>query len=400
MGPDKEMSPNHEAAEKLHVTDFAHIKDISIDFGDLTILVGPQASGKSLVLQLFKLALDGPSIKRDFETYGMVIKGDRFLARFLGEGMEKSWRQESRVVLGNREIMLQSVIRSNRPGKPSVYFVPAHRTLTLSEGYPPAFQQLRPDTPYVVRQFSEDLRQILIEGIGRELLFPQAKRLKGRVRDKINEAIFHGAQLREDATGIERQLKLHFSETTKLSYMTWTAGQREFIPLLLGLYYLLPAGGSPRRKDTDWVIVEEPEMGLHPKAIMAIMLLVLDLLSRGYKVVLSTHSPLVLQVVWALNVLKRSKAKWSHVLEMFDIQGASKASARGEVEMAEVALTKDYRVHLFDFDEGMKVVSRDISSLDPGSEDPRISGWGGLTGMTGRIGSVVSRVVTESHKQV
>jgi hypothetical protein len=32
---------------------------------------------------------------------------------------------------------------------------------------------------------------------------------------------------------VQRQLKLDYGDT-RLSYMTWTAGQREFIPLLLG----------------------------------------------------------------------------------------------------------------------------------------------------------------------
>ncbi len=31
----------------------------------------------------------------------------------------------------------------------------------------------------------------------------------------------------------------------------------------------------------DWLIIEEPEMGLHPQAVMVFMLLVLDLLWRG-----------------------------------------------------------------------------------------------------------------------
>ena len=35
-------------------------------------------------------------------------------------------------------------------------------------------------------------------------------------------------------------------------------------------------------------------MGLHPQAILSVMLLVLDLLRRGYRVAISTHSPLVL----------------------------------------------------------------------------------------------------------
>lgn len=42
----------------LHVRNFAQIEDARIEFGDLTILVGPQATGKSLVLQWFKAAID------------------------------------------------------------------------------------------------------------------------------------------------------------------------------------------------------------------------------------------------------------------------------------------------------------------------------------------------------
>jgi hypothetical protein len=221
--------------------------------------------------------------------------------------------------------------------------------------------------------------------------------LKGKVREKISEAIFHGARLREDTTGIQRQLRLSYSEGIELSYMTWTTGQREFIPLLLGLYYLLPAGAAKKRAGTDWVVVEEPEMGLHPMAIMAFMLLVLDLLARGYRVILSTHSPLVLDVVWGINEIRANDPRWQPVLDLFDIKGVTKASARGEVEMAEAALKKDFRVYLLDF-TGQHVSGSDISSLDPASDDPKIAGWGGLTAFSGRIGKVVSEVVAEADE--
>src|SRR5262245_1327289 len=106
--------------------------------------------------------------------------------------------------------------------------------------------------------------------------------------------------------------------------MSWTDGQSEFIPLLLGAYHLLPKG-KPRQSETTWVVIEEPEMGLHPRGISAVMLLVLDLLSRGYKVVLSTHAPLVLDVLWALQRLKRHGARWQAVLKLFGIEGVTKA---------------------------------------------------------------------------
>ncbi len=71
--------------------------------------------------------------------------------------------------------------------------------------------------------------------------------------------------------------------------MTWTAGQREFTPLTLGLYHLLPSVKLRKREETDWVVLEEPEMGLHPQAVTVVMLLVLELLWRGYRVVWSSR---------------------------------------------------------------------------------------------------------------
>jgi glycine/D-amino acid oxidase-like deaminating enzyme len=48
----------------LRAERFAQIRDASIQFGDLTVLVGPQANGKSILLQLLKLAVDSGFEKR------------------------------------------------------------------------------------------------------------------------------------------------------------------------------------------------------------------------------------------------------------------------------------------------------------------------------------------------
>ena len=42
----------------FHIEQFGPIGDVSINFGDLTILVGPQASGKSITLETLKLVVD------------------------------------------------------------------------------------------------------------------------------------------------------------------------------------------------------------------------------------------------------------------------------------------------------------------------------------------------------
>ncbi len=174
--------------------------------------------------------------------------------------------------------------------------------------------------------------------------------------------------------------------------MTWTAGQREFTPLLLGLYHLLPPRKLLKQPDIDWVIIEEPEMGLHPQAISVVMLLVLDLLWRGYRVVLSTHSPHVLTAVWMLQRLKEHRARWQLVCDAFEVR-RTPALRR----VAESALTKEYRVHLLGFEEDGKVRSTEISALDPESPDERESGWGGLTGFSSRFGEAVRIAVNESE---
>jgi hypothetical protein len=79
--------------------------------------------------------------------------------------------------------------------------------------------------------------------------------------------------------------------TLPLWFVRWAAG---FVPLRF--YWLLPPTKVPRRQEVEWVVIEEPEAGLHPNAISAVLLLILDLLARGYRVCLSTHSPHVLMV--------------------------------------------------------------------------------------------------------
>lgn len=173
--------------------------------------------------------------------------------------------------------------------------------------------------------------------------------------------------------------------------MAWTAGQREFTPLLLGLYHLLPSQRILKQESIDWVVIEEPEMGLHPHAITVVMLLVLDLLWRGYRVVLSTHSPHLLTSVWMLQQLQAHNARDTLLCEAFDIPTSPQMR-----RVAMAALKKKYKVHLLAFEEDEKVRSTDISALDPGSEDERIAGWGGLTGFSSRFGEAVRRAVNES----
>ena len=374
----------------LEVRDFAQIKNAKIEFGDLTVLVGPQATGKSLVLQWFKAAIDIAEIYAALKEAGHDVKASGGLIDLIfGEGMSRAWREESTVLLDSKIVSPKTWTKGlNKRGRGRVFFIPAHRALLLAEGWPAPFIKLNADTPVVARLFSQNLYQ-RFSGRQAAALFPVSRILKEQYRIQIDEAIFHGGRVELEKTGLRYRLTLAYADT-HLPFMTWTAGQREFTPLLLGLYHVLPPRKAKKLKDIDWIVIEEPEMGLHPQAIAVFMLLVLDLLWRGYRVVISTHSPLILDAVWAIRQLRTHKARWQLLGDAFGID-----KPRAVQAVMEHALTRDYRV-FFMHHEGGSVTSHDISGLDPSSPDSAEAEWGGLAGFSSRFADAVRKAVNES----
>ncbi|WP_394828740.1 AAA family ATPase [Pendulispora albinea] len=377
----------------LRIRNFAHLADVSIDLGDLTILVGPQGTGKSLALQWLKVALDGKQIVSALRDAGQNVSTPGFLIDLIfGVGMGPAWNGSTSVSFDKTRIRPQSIGKLGR-GKEKVFFIPAHRAMLISDGWAAPFQKLTAETPVVARLFSQNLFDRFSARGGNEL-FPLNRVLKEGYRKLIDDAVFHGGKVgvEEDSQHAKRLRLTHASThgPMQLPFMTWTAGQREFTPLLLGLYHLLPSRRMLKQSDIQYVVIEEPEMGLHPQAVTVFMLLVLDLLWRGYKVVLSTHSPIVLTVGWMLRRMRETRARWQLVCDAFEVE------KRGDLKkVAEAALTKTVRTHFLKFESDGRVYSKDVSTLDPDSEDEDISGWGGLTGFTSRFGEAVRRAANE-----
>ncbi|NOY79784.1 MAG: AAA family ATPase [Kiritimatiellaeota bacterium] len=369
------------------------LREVDFRFGDLTVLVGPQAAGKSIALQLLKLTLDAGGIAATLKKHGRDWDGKfgPFLDLYLGEGMHGVWEAGSSLIeMNGRPVILMDRIRRSRSRPERSYFIPAQRVLTLANGWPRPFTDYAPGDPFVVPAFSENLGFQMAVGLGRGgAIFPQQGRLKKPIRDELTRTVFGDFQLKLDKRGLQKRLVLeHAGET--LPFMVWSAGQREFVPLLLGLYWLLPPSKTSRRGDIEWVVVEEIEMGLHPGAISAVMLLVLDLVARGYpRVILSTHSPHVLDIVWGLRMIREHGADPGAVLDLFGLH-----HSQSMMNMAENVLQKTCTVFYLDRVSGK---SRDISSLDPGAADSEVSGWGGLTEFSGRVADVVARVVSAAE---
>lgn len=375
---------------KLQIENFGPIKMADVTLGDLNISVGPQASGKSLFWQLLKLLLDAQTVRDEFRRFnidwGRDVKG--FLSLYFGEGMDHLADARTVIELDGQARPLDKLFeRKNARAHASedLFYVPAQRVMALRDGLTRTFLEFRAGDPYVVRDFSDKLHRLVqTEFAKADKLFPRANRLNSHLRRLVDEAFFHGFSLELSRdTSFQKKLVLK-RDAVQLPFMAWSAGQREFSPLLLGLYWLMPAGGVSRRDALEWVVIEEPEMGLHPKAISAFMALVLELLRRGYRVCLSTHSPHVLDVVWALQTLKVHGGTDKDVLRLLGLPSNPAMKA-----IASAALGKKISVQYFK--PGVGAV--DISSLDPGSGQSDVAGWGGLTEFTASVGDVVADVV-------
>ena len=59
--------------DQITVRNFGPIQEVNIELGDLTVLVGAQASGKSIFLQMFKLMKDRSAILKSLENYVFVV---------------------------------------------------------------------------------------------------------------------------------------------------------------------------------------------------------------------------------------------------------------------------------------------------------------------------------------
>jgi hypothetical protein len=382
----------------LNILNLGQIKKANLSFGDLTVLVGPQATGKSIALQLLKLMLDAGQVQEEMRKYGLDWEHrlPEFLDVYFGEGMRSIWQNGSTSIeWEGKPADLAQFAKRDRPRKQeTLFFIPAQRVLALRDGWPRPFTDYTSGDPFAVREFSEKLR-VLVEqefGGGGDL-FPQDRRLKSEFREMLRHHVFSNFHLKVDKVRAQKRLVLGSAQTKEsLPYMVWSAGQREFVPLLLGFYWLMPRTKVATRDDIKWVVLEELEMGLHPRAIAVVLMLVLELLVRGYRVCLSTHSPQVLEAVWALKHLKANGADARAVLDVF---GADNTQAmRG---LAETAMQKELKVFYFDRETG---ATRDISELNSSSEEDGHSGWGGLSEFSGRANRAVARAAANSAPRV
>lgn len=390
--------------KRLHVKNFGPIHEAAVNLGDLTVLVGPQASGKSLFVQLVKALDDAGAIRNDLKSYGFDwLHGKDLVADYFslyfGGGLEGLAGPGTKVIQDGRSVDFRKIAKPGGRAHPAetVFLIPAQRVLVLQDGWPRPFMAFSAGDPYCMRRFSDSLRVVMEQGFGSgEAIFPQPRRLEAELKRLVDGAIYVGAKLQLETEGMRKRIVLFPREgAAPLPYSAWSAGQREFTPLLLGLYWLMPSATVARRGELRTVVIEEPEMGLHPQAIISFGLLVLELLRRDYRVIVSTHSPLLLDLVWAIRELKQTRPSVG-MPALARIFGIDRLTPQVR-NILRAAFEKSYQVYYFNR-KAEGVVAEDISSLDPGAEEESVSGWGGLSGFSGRIAELVGDALTKGSR--
>ncbi len=380
--------------ERIELTSLGQIREANISFGDLTVFVGEQASGKSILLQLVKLISDAGNITQTLKKHGFdwQKKSENFLSLYFGEGMEQIWQNDITKVTVDKVDFTPRKALSRKKKDKTFFLIPAHRVVTLKDGWPRAFTDYATSDPYVVKEFSEELRLLMEKGLGsgEGAIFPQVGRMNKTLRDAIGKSIFGEAEVKLDRSGLRKRIVLDVAGS-QLPFMTWSTGQREFTPLLLGLYWLMPSGKAEKKDNINWVVIEEPEMGLHPKAISAVLLIFLELLRRGYKVIVSTHSAQILELIWAIRFIAKSKTAPARLRQLLDLKVSAYSKDLTETILDE----KTFKTYYFSRQESVVNV-KDISTLDAEHPDEAVSDWGGLTLFSTKSADVVTRAVWES----
>lgn len=378
----------------MRIANFGPIKDLHIELGDFTILLGPQASGKTIFLQLLKLLIDKDHIIQTLARYNYVIdkQPDKILNYYLGDRLSSMWKKETAIELDGKRYKKGFLLGPTQDIKEKVFYIPAQRILTISDGRPKNFMEYDISSPYILRNFSETLRLFFQDGMGNEqTIFPLNYRLKGGMKKAFNDTIFHGGQVVIDEQSGQKKMRMRIGDSS-LPFMTWSAGQKEFMPLLMGIYCLTgPVIRTINREQYEYIIIEEPEMGLHPKAIQSVIIQILEFIKSGYKVIVSTHSSVLLEFAWAYNIIQQLPADIQQraLCDLFETSPNSNVC-----KIFQGITNRSLKTYYFSHTpDGVKTF--DISSLDVASVNIEESEWGGLSQFASRASEVVSKYIIE-----
>lgn len=129
--------------KQLNIKHFGPIEDVSIEFGDLTLLVGPQASGKSITLETLKLMSDRDHIIDTLDRYNYIIGHDakKILNVYYGEGLARIWKPNSILEYDGERFAKTALPKKSNGQDERLFYIPAQRIFSISDGRPKNFME-------------------------------------------------------------------------------------------------------------------------------------------------------------------------------------------------------------------------------------------------------------------
>lgn len=306
---------------------------ISIELAPLTVFIGPQGSGKSLISQLLYFFHDAHYlISRYFrqespdatvrEVVDNLRSGKRALASFLTTnivrlnhqltidqnkvnrhlGLYQSNRKISPLHPFNKEVEKWIETLLNNPTefaniRSQALFVPAERTFYSRFINSNVAILGSEDLPITMREFTQFLSKA--NGIHRKWADEDIK--KPLQVTQIDEFVYealggHATVSKKDRYSRQWQWIPKKGQQPFEIEMA-SSGQMGAWPLVSSMQALY---GISEQKRPRFIHIEEPETHLHPSAQVAMMKMIAFLINEGFRIIITTHS---LEVLYTLNVL-------------------------------------------------------------------------------------------------
>jgi hypothetical protein len=320
--------------ERLLIENFGPIHTADLAIRDLTVLVGPQASGKSLAAQLLYFMrgmeelLPGPPLQEPDNSFDMpgttripeLEALELWLGGYLTRFANKQERQcvlrwwpkgapgdsSNRLSLAHqldhaaRRLLYSATYQPNSPSSPErQIYIPAGRTLFSFVSPGTALQlisQRKINWPGFITLFYQKLDSI-IRSLGTENSQRKGMPATSRTKDDYIDIKFAEA-LRCEIAYLQGKVNLlvKAGEGTLLQFidpLRAASGQMEAWPFVAVVQDVLNNPSVTRR-----IFFEEPEAHLHPTAQRGLLDVVAALTNRKQRFVLTTHSP---YVIYAIN---------------------------------------------------------------------------------------------------
>jgi predicted ATPase len=316
--------------EKIHIQNFKCLRDVTVELGPFNVLIGPNDSGKSSLLQAIELL-------RGLATFQFAFSD------------EMTWRRQNGLIVdifavgnceGQKEVNVSFPLTSERlqrlQQKKSAEVHKLYRHLASSATYRLNPAKLRSNSGSeqdpTLKPDGSNLAAVLhamLSGPDRQAVLDLEKKLSDAVPTlKGISTPLAGGQ------GIHRiEFTLNVSTKPPVSIPSTQASDGA---MLLLAYLVLVYGNAP-----DILLIEEPENGLHPSRLRLVIEILrsISIGEIGYKprqVILTTHSPLLLNFVKPeeVRIFDRDEEGATHVTSMNkvpDIDRLQKEYAPGEL---------------------------------------------------------------------